>query len=96
MAYRISFSQRTTFSTSFGPSVEKGSRFFYLKAVKPKSAQQVGYATILADKTIQVTTCNGTFVGIAASRKEAGRMIDAYHRKHNAKDYWLWMKDELA
>lgn len=96
MPYRISFSQRTTFSTSFGTQVEKGSRYFYLKAVRPRSAQKVGYATILPNKTIQVTTCDHTLVGYAKTRKEAGRLIDAWHRKHNKDAYWLWADDELV
>lgn len=93
--YRIVFSQRTTISTSFGQSVEKGGTRYYLKAKSPRSAQQVGYATVRPDRTIEVTTCNGTIVGIAKNRAEAAKMIDGYHRKHNRRDYSSWAAKTL-
>lgn len=93
-AYRIVFTQRNTMATTFSPSVREGGKAFYLKAKSAKSAQHVGYAVIYPDM-IEVLTVKGTLVGIAQKRNEAGRMIDAYHREHNADDYWLWTDKTL-
>jgi hypothetical protein len=54
-----------------------------------KSAQHVGYATVYPDR-IEVTTVSGRPVGTAKNRADAAQLIDAYHREHNAADYWLW------
>jgi hypothetical protein len=94
--YSISFSQRTTVATSFGP--EAGGDRYYLKAVSEnrKSRQHIGYATVVSRTQIFVTTVNGTPVGVAKSRKEAKAMIDAYHRENNLDEYWMWAKDTLT
>lgn len=95
--YRIVFTQRNTMATTFSPGVEKGGDAYFLKAVSEngKSRQHVGYATIRPDKLIEVATVSGGLVGIAHSRDEARRMIDTYHRIHNADDYWTWTTKTL-
>lgn len=95
--YRISFSQRTTLSTAFGPVEAQGDRY-YLKATSlcRRSRQHVGYAVVRPDRSIEVSTVDGTPVGVARTRKEAGQLIDGYHRDHNADSYWMWAEKTLV
>jgi hypothetical protein len=83
-------------STAFSPQTAGGKRY-YLKAKSTdgRSAQHVGYAEVREDRSIAVTAVNGRLVGVARTRKEAGKMIDAHHREHNAEDYALWVGGKL-
>jgi hypothetical protein len=94
--YRIVFTQRNTMATTFSPSIREGGKAYFLKAKSEngKSAQHVGYA-IIYPEMIEVVTVSGTLVGIAKNRLEAAQIIDAYHRTHNADDYWLWTSKTL-
>lgn len=92
--YRIIFTQRNTMATTFSHPVREGGKAFYLKAKSAKSAQHVGYAIVYPDM-IEVITVSGALVGIAQKRDEAAQMIDAYHRTHNADDYWMWTDKTL-
>lgn len=93
--YSISFSQTTTLATAFGQ--EAGGKLYYLKAVSEnrKSRQHIGYAFVVSPTEIEVSTVDGTPVGIARSRKQARAMIDAYHRENNLDAYWMWANDTL-
>lgn len=95
--YRISFSQKTTISTMFGPEAAGGDRY-YLKATSlcRRSRQHVGYAIVRPDRSIEVSTVSGTPVGVARTRKDAGKLIDTYHRTHNADSYWMWAEKTLV
>lgn len=95
--YRIIFTQRNTMATTFSPNVKKGGKAYYLKAKSEngKSVQHVGYA-IIYPEMIEVTTVSGHVVGIAQSRTEAAKMVDAHHRANNADAYWMWAEKVLA
>jgi hypothetical protein len=99
--YRIIFTQRTTMVTVFSPAVDKDGDVYFLKAVadNAKSSQHIGYATTNMPghhpHAIAVTTVSGEPVCLAASRREAAQMIDAYHRRNNPEDYWIWASKKL-
>jgi len=101
-AYTIAFSQRTTVATCLSPSIAHFASLydapvFFLKAQSTdrRSRQHVGYAVVVSPKQIIVLTANGTVVDTVASRADAATTIDAYHRAHNAADYWMWIDDTL-
>lgn len=94
--YRIAFSQKRTMTTCLASNVEQGGPVYYLKAKAHKSAQQVGYAVKESLNKILVYTSAWKLVGVAKNRKEAARLIDEYHRKNNAKAYWMWASKRLA
>lgn len=88
--YWIMFSQRTTISTCLSPKLTHDGKSYFLKAKSRLSSQHVGYAFVAHPKRIEVYTIPGRLVGVATSRPEAAVMIDAYHRKNNRSEYWMW------
>lgn len=84
-------------ATTFSPNVKPGGKAYFLKAKSEngKSVQHVGYA-IIYPEMIEVVTVSGNLVGIAHTRAEAAKMIDAHHRTNNANDYWMWTEKVLA
>lgn len=88
--YWIMFTKRTTMATSLSPKLTHDGKSYFLKAKARLSAQHVGYAYVAHPKRIEVYTIPGRLVGVAASRPEAAKMIDDYHRKNNRSGYWMW------
>jgi hypothetical protein len=92
--YRIIFTQRNTMATTFSPSA--AGKTYFLKAKSARSAQHIGYATILSPKEIEVSTVSGQKIGVATSRADAAQMIDSYHRANSADQYFMWTDKSLA
>lgn len=94
---KIIFTKRRTLSTS-GAAPLKGATQWYLKASAAggKSTQGLGNATILADGSVEVRSCSGTLVGVAAGRKEAATLIHEHHKANDlAGKYWYPHKDAV-
>ena len=85
--YSIAFTQRNTMATTFSPAAKGNTYFLKAKSGNGRSVQLVGYATVVAPDQIEVSTVSGKSVGVAKSRDDAKKMIDAYHRKNNGHEY---------
>lgn len=92
--YRIIFTKRNTMATTFSPAA--AGQTYFLKAKSQRSAQHVGYATVIAPNHIEITTVSGKSVGVAKSRSEARQMIDTYHRTNDSDNYWMWVAKTLV